>query len=886
MHKLKKIVVAMSLIAPVSAYSLGVGELKLNSALNESLNAEIPLALSANENINDISITIASPEKFDEAGISWHYFLSGIRFNKVSKGNNSYIVELTSNNIVQEPFLDFLIEVKWPNGNIFKSFTVLVDPAIENQNNFIEPTQAPLKQPNRVVTQVKKEPELVIENDFSSLAIEGEYGPTQRNDSLWKIAESINGNQGQSVEQVMMALYKANPRAFYKKNVNALMAGKTLKIPSNADINSLSKEQASTEFYFQHDVWTGKRKAASKPRAVIANDEKQGKKLTLVSPVKEELKEPEALVANAGKQQKLANKNEALQERLALLEEKFSVMQKMLEIKDKELAALQDARFAAELDAIEKLAKEKVEKETQKSAPLVKDKVAVQKPKVEAKLKSAPKTESKPKQVQPTAEVIEESVSYLNIMLGLLVILLVAIGGFFSWRKRQAEPEDEVENIFKATDHSDLTDKLESTIEGQAALSTANESSFNAEVEHPKVKEELMDDVLLDADTYLAYGKYDEAEKSLRHELSLSPDKDSYKLKLLEVFYSSENNEAFDIFVQELIQDGKRSDTIFWGNVSAMGQDFSTHPDLFSDDVIRDDNPEFDLNIDEPVDEPIDVSEVLELPISELNTLDGNKEEAVTEFEFDNAARVEEKVSLEPEKLDIESFEFTPSVVDKIDMVDSTAEKDEVPESLEMISFPSDTAEKETIEQVSTVEVEELDSIDMELGDADLSIEEMSIDISSDENEDLLSLDSEPGIDLTEFDLSDELVLDDELKSDSSSESQELDDKAPVEADDDKFDDFDFDFSVEGDASYTPPVAVDEGELSLSDDEQKLSLDPSVIAEINDTGDYETNLDLAKMYVAMGETDAAKELAEDVLANGSEVQKKEAQEVLDHISAL
>jgi Tfp pilus assembly protein FimV len=54
---------------------------------------------------------------------------------------------------------------------------------------------------------------------------------------------------------------------------------------------------------------------------------------------------------------------------------------------------------------------------------------------------------------------------------------------------------------------------------------------------------------IIKTDTYLAYGKYDEAEKSLRQELKVSPYKDSYKLKLLEVFYSSENNEAFDDFI-------------------------------------------------------------------------------------------------------------------------------------------------------------------------------------------------------------------------------------------------------------------------------------------------------------------------------------------------
>jgi pilus assembly protein FimV len=153
--------------------------------------------------------------------------------------------------------------------------------------------------------------------------------------------------------------------------------------------------------------------------------------------------------------------------------------------------------------------------------------------------------------VQPVAEIVEKGTSYLNIMLGSLAILLLAIGGFFSWRKRQAEPEDELQNIFKATDSTVLAASSEATKEDEVVvLATPVEASFDTKTtEHIKVKEEVMDDVLLDADTYLAYGKYDEAEKSLRQELKVSPYKDSYKLKLLEVFYSSENNEAFDDFI-------------------------------------------------------------------------------------------------------------------------------------------------------------------------------------------------------------------------------------------------------------------------------------------------------------------------------------------------
>jgi pilus assembly protein FimV len=142
--------------------------------------------------------------------------------------------------------------------------------------------------------------------------------------------------------------------------------------------------------------------------------------------------------------------------------------------------------------------------------------------------------------VQPVAEIVEKGTSYLNIMLGSLAILLLAIGGFFSWRKRQAE----LQNIFKATDSTVLAASSEATKEDEVVvLATPVEASFDTKTtEHIKVKEEVMDDVLLDADTYLAYGKYDEAEKSLRQELKVSPYKDSYKLKLLEVFYSSENS--------------------------------------------------------------------------------------------------------------------------------------------------------------------------------------------------------------------------------------------------------------------------------------------------------------------------------------------------------
>jgi pilus assembly protein FimV len=109
----------MSLLAPMTAHSLGVGELKLHSALNQKLNAEIGLSLSAGEHLDDIKVTLATPDQFDKLGISWSYFISKIQFKPIVKSNGKVVIKVTSDQILQEPILDFLLEVSWPSGEIF-----------------------------------------------------------------------------------------------------------------------------------------------------------------------------------------------------------------------------------------------------------------------------------------------------------------------------------------------------------------------------------------------------------------------------------------------------------------------------------------------------------------------------------------------------------------------------------------------------------------------------------------------------------------------------------------------------------------------------------------------------------------------------------------------
>ena len=68
-------------------------------------------------------------------------------------------------------------------------------------------------------------------------------------------------------------------------------------------------------------------------------------------------------------------------------------------------------------------------------------------------------------------------------------------------------------------------------------------------------------------------------------------------------------------------------------------------------------------------------------------------------------------------------------------------------------------------------------------------------------------------------------------------------------------------------------------QLDMDDEDIDLGLD-----ELMSDGDViETKLDLAKAYIEMGDTEGAKNLLDEVKAEGSEAQKSEADKLLDDL---
>ena len=83
----------------------------------------------------------------------------------------------------------------------------------------------------------------------------GDYGPTEQSDTLWSIASAMRPDSSISVNQMMAALLRANPEAFFKQNINGLKRGQILRMPTESEINALSNAQALAEVQSQHAAW-------------------------------------------------------------------------------------------------------------------------------------------------------------------------------------------------------------------------------------------------------------------------------------------------------------------------------------------------------------------------------------------------------------------------------------------------------------------------------------------------------------------------------------------------------------------------------------------------------------------------------------------------------
>jgi len=212
-----------SLLYASQAWTLGLGDIRLSSALNEPLRSEIELLAAAPEELDRLTVRLASQETFQRFNLDHPAYLANLEFYIQRSGRaDGNAIRVTSTAPITEPFITFLVEASWSRGLILREYTLFLDPPT------IRATEA---------TTIVGGDILVV-----------------RGDTLWSISARARPDSRLSVNQTMLAIYEANPGAF-DGNVNRLRSGFTLRIPSADDVFRISRDDASTEIRRQHEEW-------------------------------------------------------------------------------------------------------------------------------------------------------------------------------------------------------------------------------------------------------------------------------------------------------------------------------------------------------------------------------------------------------------------------------------------------------------------------------------------------------------------------------------------------------------------------------------------------------------------------------------------------------
>jgi pilus assembly protein FimV len=377
-------------LVPVAVGALGLGEIDLKSGLNQPFVAEIGVSSEASNDLTGLDVGLASADTFNQFGLDRAPFLTDFKFAVVSENGRTRI-DITSVKPVVEPFVTLLLEIRWPQGRLLREFTVLLDPPAfavrEVEPAIQEPvagpapvpaetqivrTPAPAEtapetpEPEPVVPSIAA-PAPVISAPVESVAVEpapsatapvttdspepaqtesqpsiqptaavvvdGSYGPVVRNDTLWAIAGRVAPDDSVDRNQMMLAIYRANPEAF-AGNINRLMAGVILRVPDAGELTRLGRIEARNEVQRQEDEW--KRGADSTARLRLVPPSEEGTDDSSVA-------QPGSDVSSAGA---ATAEQRALRQRVAELEAELSDSERLISIRDEELQALQ-AQLAA-----------------------------------------------------------------------------------------------------------------------------------------------------------------------------------------------------------------------------------------------------------------------------------------------------------------------------------------------------------------------------------------------------------------------------------------------------------------------------------------------------------------------------------------------------------
>lgn len=607
---------AALLCAPLLAHAAGLGKLTVTSALGQPLRAEIEIVSLQQGEEDSLTVRLASQEAFRQAGIELSGALVGVQM-AIDKRGGRPVIRISTQQPVNEPFLDVLVELAWSTGRLVREYTFLLDPVEYKGPQPVGETPAPAvaAKPAPAPAAVSPAPRtqarpLVSEPSAPGRATTGQH-EVKKGDTLGAIARQ-NLPAGVTLNQMLIALYRANQSAFIRGNVNLVRAGRILNIPDREAIAAIGREEANQIVkannvdFVEYKRSLGMAVAAApaapvrerevtgritaKPEAPAPAEQKDQLRLSKVDPAK-----PASPVAKAAREDDRVARERALKEaqsRISDLEKNVSDLQKLVEMKNQQMAELEKKAAAkpapapapapapvpaakapekaaekAPEKAVEKAPEKAAEKAPEKAAEKAPEKAAEKAPEKAAEKapeKAAEKVagkatkddgKKKPAAVPPKApekgffeEFIEDPIALGG--LGAVVLLLGGYGAW-AWRKKkksQTQFQDSVLGAATGVGASSVfapaTPQAAATPPPPAAAVDVSQASVSGGAVAPAESDEV--DPIAEADVYMAYGRDAQAEEILKEALSKDPNRTAVHAKLLEIYANRKDAKSFE----------------------------------------------------------------------------------------------------------------------------------------------------------------------------------------------------------------------------------------------------------------------------------------------------------------------------------------------------
>ncbi len=624
------------LMSPWAVHAAGLGKLTVNSALGQAFKAEIDLVAVKKEEIPSLAARLASRDAFRKADVDYAPFLSTFTVSVEARSDGQPYIRIVSPQPVVEPFLSMLIELNWASGRLLREYTVLLDlpetdrpqpvaPVIQTApviQSVPAPTEPPVVEAEPVMVEKPDAPIKDFISDKKPAIPEPvpvgrtggtTYGPIRSGDTLSRIARQV-APDGVNLNQMLVALHRANRDAFSGNNINQLKAGPILRVPDSDEIAKISSAEAAIEVKAQIADWNAYRQklAAATGAAPATGAPKQttsGKITTIVEDNSAAAREPSKEVLKLSKGEELSGaggkgvnasqdrirameedaiaRNKALNEaneRIALLEKNIKEMQHLLELKSATMVEAQKRAESLKPDVTPSstptaspqpvpVPAVSAESEDASAAPAESDASAVAaaepaKPAVDSTV-----TPVAPPPVPVESSLMDDLMQNIEYVGGVLALLLTGMLGVSMMRRKKETPTG-------GSDVSATPHMTEPQLHDEAlpvVVAPAPAAVLEAVISTGDV------DPVAEAEIYLDYGRDTQAEKTLTEALVKDPNRPEILAKLLEVYVQRKDKVAFEATARTL--KAVASSSPLWERAAGLGAEIDPGNPLYGDAV-------------------------------------------------------------------------------------------------------------------------------------------------------------------------------------------------------------------------------------------------------------------------------------------------------------